>query len=473
MLRALLKGSIKIVLAIYFRRIELSGELPDEKVGGRLFYGNHHNGLVDPGLVLAFAPLPMSPLAKSTLWDNPVIVPFLSATGAVPVHRRQDVGGDDVDNDAMFARVIDALDAGENILMFPEGISHNAPCIAPFKTGAARILLGTQPDRAISLQPIFIDFDHKTSFRSRVLIHFGPSAPFVRAPSDDLRSVTETLRALLEESSTLTGDEPSQRLLERVASLLLEAPPSADERRGARRLDSPDSGAGETPATKSDSPSPVSGERGPSCHWMQRRREALRRARCALQAVRAAGLDGPVERYFEKLEIHRIFDRDVAALQARSQRAGEWLWEAALLGLLAPLGLVGMLLFWPPYRIIGWAAGRLASEPDELSTAKILGSYVIFPIFLAVYGVVCFFLFDGGWALSGWVLVVASAFAALNVRDRLDRMRRVRQWLRSRALPESEMAALRAERSGLLDSLLGLECVNTAGPEGHEEANAS
>jgi hypothetical protein len=78
------------VVSLYFREVEVVGDVPSAEVAGRVFGANHFNGLVDPILVLTNAPCPMAPVAKATLWRIPVLASLLNGVAAVPVARRKD-----------------------------------------------------------------------------------------------------------------------------------------------------------------------------------------------------------------------------------------------------------------------------------------------------------------------------------------------------------------------------------------------
>src|SRR3954464_7643481 len=124
MLRAMLRWIFRRIVGIYFRDVEVTGEVPAKDTGGRLFAANHVNGLVDPILVLTQAPCAISPVAKSTLWKIPGLKWLLDAADAVPiVRRRDDPNKSEKDNEAVFERVASHLSGGGNILIFPEGTS--------------------------------------------------------------------------------------------------------------------------------------------------------------------------------------------------------------------------------------------------------------------------------------------------------------------------------------------------------------
>ena len=74
---------------MFFRQIIITGKPNTDK--STLWAVNHSNGIVDPTLLLALAPVFLRPLAKATLWNNLVMRFFLWMTKAIPVARTQDV----------------------------------------------------------------------------------------------------------------------------------------------------------------------------------------------------------------------------------------------------------------------------------------------------------------------------------------------------------------------------------------------
>ena len=69
----------------------------------------------------------------------------------------------------------DALASGAAVALFPEGISHSEPSLAPLKTGAARIALGAAPRAggAFPIVPIGLVFRAKEIFRSEAHASVG------------------------------------------------------------------------------------------------------------------------------------------------------------------------------------------------------------------------------------------------------------------------------------------------------------
>jgi 1-acyl-sn-glycerol-3-phosphate acyltransferase len=192
-LHGMLPGLAYAVCRIFFRRIHLSGS---PYVGPSCIWAaNHASGIVDPIVMFGLCPVKLRPISKHTLFDHPVMRPLLLAARAIPIQRIQDMkrevegqrqelekGTPDKEwrgsaNTEAFRTVSDAILAGDCILIFPEGISHDEPRIHKFKTGIARMALqaithAPDPQTRVFIQPVAIDYAEKDEFRSDLNVHF-------------------------------------------------------------------------------------------------------------------------------------------------------------------------------------------------------------------------------------------------------------------------------------------------------------
>ena len=177
---------LRVALRIFYRAVDVSGvdRLPRDRP--YLLVLNHPNGLVDPGLVLVMSDKPISFLAKSTIFDMPVLGWLARTLRAIPVHRRQDTAADPSQNAQTFEVARGVLGDGGVIALFPEGISHDERRVLPLKTGAARIALGALTPaprrdgdagsvfpRGLAIVPAALFYSDKTVFRSEVALVFG------------------------------------------------------------------------------------------------------------------------------------------------------------------------------------------------------------------------------------------------------------------------------------------------------------
>ncbi|MGH9047779.1 MAG: lysophospholipid acyltransferase family protein, partial [Acidimicrobiales bacterium] len=183
---ALMGGLGRLLVRIFFRRVEVEGGDQVARHTPTVLIANHLNGLVD-GLLL-MATLRRFPrfLGKSTLFKIAPLWPLLKLAGVVPVYRAKD-GQSTSRNSSAFATCRELLARGGVVALFPEGISHDEPELQPLKTGAARIALGASVDDHVAgvvVQPVGIVYDEKARFRSVALVRVG--TPFPVTGWDDL-----------------------------------------------------------------------------------------------------------------------------------------------------------------------------------------------------------------------------------------------------------------------------------------------
>jgi glycerol-3-phosphate O-acyltransferase/dihydroxyacetone phosphate acyltransferase len=378
------------VARLYFREIEVVGEVPTPAIEGRIFAANHFNGLVDPILVLTNAPCPIAPVAKATLWKIPVLAQLLDSVGAVPVLRRKDDPNKPAEaNDAVFARVAGHLRGGGNVLIFPEGISHDEPQVVRLKSGAGRMLARAQSEgaRDLTYQAVGLEFDARDVFRSRALVVYGPvrRVDAHATTTDDLaRAITDELAADLAEL-VVEGSTWDERLLvARVAEMFAN-------------------GAGERTMA--------------GLNEIGRVVEAARKSLGAYDAIAKAVGD-----YYASLAEAGLADHDIETSGAppRSRKT-----TRLKLALTLPLAIPGAVLWWVPYQIPRLVSRLLAKgEGNVVSTYKLATGLVVFPLWGAGLTAASMALVPWPFGICVAGAALASAPAALVWIDWLDRPRR-------------------------------------------------
>ena len=130
---------IPFLKAVSRQKVTGTENIPRE--GGFITVANHLTDLDSLTAMRAMvdADVPVYSLAKSTLFDVPVLGAILRAGGQIPVHRATKEAGDSLKEAERVLR------SGEVIMVFPEGTLSRDPLQWPMtgKTGAARLAMAT------------------------------------------------------------------------------------------------------------------------------------------------------------------------------------------------------------------------------------------------------------------------------------------------------------------------------------------
>jgi 1-acyl-sn-glycerol-3-phosphate acyltransferase len=409
-----------------FYRIDCVGAPPLS--GPLLLLPNHPNALLDPAVIWATAGRDVRFLAKSTLFDGP-LGPLLAGAGAIPVYRKIDQGADVSKNAETFAAVGVALSGGDAVCIFPEGVSHSTGRLVPLRTGAARMALeAVRGGTRVALVPVGLNFDRKTTFRSRVTVVYGP--PF---RCDDL--IGDGMDAGPADVRVLTG-----RIAAHLRRLLIETDPEADAALVERvdRLYAAARGRGDAADRIARRRAIAAGMERLRNRDPERYEQVLLRFRRYEQRLRRFGFRD------------RHLDWDVSAADALRFGVRESLMAIVLL----PLAVSAVAAFVVPYRLTGYAARWFTREPDVAATAKVVGGFLIYTAWLALLATIA-------WWLSGPVaaLVLPAALTALAVGGLFAIEREsavvdaVRAWFLLRRTDPDTRARLRRRRSELADVL--------------------
>ena len=393
----------RCLAGLFYRRVEVAGLERVPPSGPLIVAANHQQGLMDGILLAAALPRRLRPIAKAPLLRYPVIGQLARLAGAIPVHRRQDSGGNAEDNQAMFGAAQRALAQGEAILIFPEGVSQPEPALMPLRTGAARLVFVADRElrRPTTLLPVGLMFHEPGTFRvGTALVLIGEPVPTGDLEALAPGAVDEAVRQLTER----LGEALQRLIVEARDRHTLELVHAAE---AIWREEMPDSAR----------------EPKDRAAWRQRAARADQYL-VAIESTRLAALRGRLERYVKDLQLAGLTDGDLSAGHRPAAVVRYAFREGLALVLGLPLALWGIVNHVVPYQATALAVRVLKPEPDVLATYKVVVGLVLFPLGWAVEGWTAWRL--GGGSVLGAFLVslLPTGFFALSWTERLDRVRR-------------------------------------------------
>jgi len=443
MLYRALRRVARIALRWYYADLVVQGREQLPRDGPILLVANHPNALVDAMTIAVAVPRRVLLTAKATLFEQPVLAILLRAVGVVPLRRAKDESAREVGAAPSAARNVDAfqmvtasLAAGSAVLIFPEGISHDAPALAPLRTGAARMALLARASGVTRLRIIAVGlvYEEKERPRSRVLVRIGEPLDvdaWLGAGDDQAAALTVEIDARLRRVTLNFASEVRARHAVQLARTL-----DAIASEGVPPLDHPRALAPEA--------------------------ELARRIEIATDALAAApeSVVRQADAFISAAEsfVGRLAERGVSVSELQLSprtRHGAWfaLRESLLLVLALPVALIDRFAHDLPVRFARALAQRsLAHDPSRDQPAMrmiLLGAVAL----VAWYGILGIML--GHWlgarvALVALVTMALSAGAEPALRDRVSRAwRRARTYLALRADPALRASAL-TEANALL-----------------------
>ncbi len=425
---------------VFFEAERRGDPLPPGPV---LVVANHPNSLLDPVMIFRTGQRPARPLAKAPLFSQVLVGPALRALGGLPVYRKQDHPDKMHLNDSTFDAAIAALHAGDAVQIFPEGITHSEPSVAPIRTGAARIALLAEEradwELGLRIVPVGLSYERKALFRGSALAVHGtpfPVTPYRPAYDKDaqeaVRTLTADIQAAIEKVTLNFADLRDRDLVETAERLYANAKGWTRPR-----------------------------ERGS----MAKRFPRLKAFTSALRWLR----DNDPERYADLRDRVARYRRKVVALGAGGAEVPKRYRPGAVFRYVftelvpffggLPVAAVGTLFWLPVYLIAKWGSRLLRPPFEALSSYKLAIGMVIAPL---VYGGWTYLAFSR-WGMRG-ALVAAVVLPVLGLlavawKDRWARVKEDARLYR-RALGRRErreaIAELRSELVTEFDLVVAL-----------------
>ncbi|KEP51952.1 acyltransferase domain protein [Rhizoctonia solani 123E] len=176
----------KFVLKVFYGTIVVENEHFIPRDGEAcIVCANHSNSLTDALVLVASISSKKRNFLRLTAKDSQFGKPtfqswLIESAGTLPIKRRKDHAEGEADNTAVMGALVKALEEGDAVCLFPEGMSRYHPSVAPMRTGVARIasdVLTQQkdnPDFRLNLLTCSITYMHREHFRSDVLVSFNP-----------------------------------------------------------------------------------------------------------------------------------------------------------------------------------------------------------------------------------------------------------------------------------------------------------
>lgn len=229
-----MRGLIQLALGFYFRRIEKFHRERIPATGPVLFVSNHPSSLNDSFIIGTSVHRKVNFIGTVLLFRFAPLKWLFLNCGVIPVNRAQDNAKAMRSVMDTFESVFRALERGEAVAIFPEGITHDDPQLKEVKSGAARMALELEYRHGgklgLKIVPVGLTYSAKEIYRSQALVNFGEpicASEFLagydgESRKDCIRKLTHEIETRIQNLILHLPRLENQRVVEAVKSLYLE-----------------------------------------------------------------------------------------------------------------------------------------------------------------------------------------------------------------------------------------------------------
>jgi len=461
MLYRSLRAAAGVALRWFYREVAVEGLERVPADAPLLVAANHPNQLIDALLVGLSLGREVTFTGKAILMDSAPSRFLLQRLPFVPLRRAADerqaakegrraAPADRARNADAFQAILDALADQQAVLIFPEGISHDRPELAPIRTGAARIALQARDERGLAdlhIVPVGLTFERKWAPRTRALVQVGEPIRIGSWRAPDGAGEVDALTAELDRrlrAVTLnfpTADAAAEAL--GVAGALGGATAAADD---VRSLGSPDAPLAELAA--------LARRAGEA-------RAALDAAPAEL-AARAARLRTDVDAFADEMRSSGIEAGDLGVATDRAAALRFTLRELWLGVAGGPAALWGRVNHWPALTLARLVARRTSRTPEDPAMHTVVAGLAAVPLCYALQTAAVGAWVGWWWAALYLLSLPAAGTWSLRFADRWARARqRAHAFVTFRRSPDTqrrlvaELVRMRGEAAALESAVGG------------------
>jgi len=142
-----------------------------------IFAPNHQNALMDPLALVCTNKLQTVWLARADIFRSKIARSILSFLKIWPIYRIRDGKENLANNEEIFDKVTQLLEAKQSVALFPEAAHSGRRQMQPHKKAIPRIALETESknkfDLGLQIVPVGITYSHYWNFNRSLLVQYG------------------------------------------------------------------------------------------------------------------------------------------------------------------------------------------------------------------------------------------------------------------------------------------------------------
>lgn len=168
---------MKFAYWLTHKKVVVTGKRLIPKGKPVIFAPNHQNALMDPLALVCTNPLQIVWLARADIFKSKIATPILKYLKLLPIYRIRDGKDNLSNNEQIFNQVINILEKGQTIALFPEAAHSAKNQMLPHKKAIPRIAFDAEGKNnfklGLQIVPVGIFYSHYWKFNRTVIVHYG------------------------------------------------------------------------------------------------------------------------------------------------------------------------------------------------------------------------------------------------------------------------------------------------------------
>lgn len=173
----LLRYYIRSVFKLFYRRVQTKGtkNIPHGKP--IIFAANHQNALMDPLAIIFTNPQQSVFLTRADIFNNPLLLKIFTFLKMLPVYRIRDGADSLKNNERIFNKSVEILEAKMSVALFPEATHTDKRALRPLKKAVPRIAFQAEEENDFKLDlqivPVGIYYEDYTHSNNNLFVNYG------------------------------------------------------------------------------------------------------------------------------------------------------------------------------------------------------------------------------------------------------------------------------------------------------------
>ncbi len=168
---------VSFVFKLFYKRVQSIGNKNIPHGKPIIFAANHQNALMDPLAIIFTNPQQSVFLTRADIFNNPILLKIFTSFKMLPVYRIRDGADSLKNNERIFNKSVEILEAKMSVALFPEATHTDKRTLRPLKKAVPRIAFQAEEENNFNLDlqivPVGIYYEDYIHSNNNLFVNYG------------------------------------------------------------------------------------------------------------------------------------------------------------------------------------------------------------------------------------------------------------------------------------------------------------